>query len=283
MEKIVMSLNHYVKMHTGGTTYPTAPMNVYLYPYANNSYLKSAVQSDGVVTNAIKNVADQLLNYGAIDYYAIYRWDYAHSETEYPYWGDIDNCTMDGIWQNFKSFVKNEGDTDYCGTVSKNGTGDNNYNHVGVHQLIHSGYTGCDETAGDYAPAGAGAERHGETAFNEGRVAWSPVCSNTSLTEAAAAQETLHMFMHPTYDGTSDCDSDPRQHSLGTLNYYRDFDYDVCTPMLTYHWDDFDDPKHNEDPYCPCPVDRESAAESHTLDLTSCTKHAVWNTADKMA
>lgn len=276
-----MALENFVKMHSrSASSYTSEPMQVYLYPWSNSQ--DSAVASDGVATQAIKNVADQLYDYGAIDYYAIYRWEHESSTTNYPEWGDIDNCSYSDISDNFKSFVKNNGDpSGTCGTVPYNGTGQSHYDFTGVHQLIHGGSTGCTETAGDYAPAGAGAESHGQTAFNEGRVAWSPICSNTSLTEAAAAQETLHMFMHPNYDGTSSCSSDPRQHSLGTLNHYPSFgDYDVCTPMLAYHWDDFDN--HDEDPWCPCPVDRESAAESHTKDITSCTKDAVKNTADNM-
>lgn len=275
-----MSLNHYVKMHTAGTTYPTAPMNVYLYPYADNQYIKSAIQSSGNVTNAIKDAADQLLNYGAIDYYAIYRWDWGHSDTKYPYWGDMDNCGMTDIQRNFKSFLQNAGDPgDTCGYVGLNGTGDNNYNHVGVHQLIHSGYTGCNETYG-YAPAGAGAEKIGDTAFKEGRVAWSPVCSDDHLSEGAAIQETTHCFINPTEDETTSChsgDDYPREHSLGTIHYYSSIDWAECTPMLTYHWDDFD--TKYEDPYCPCPVDRETTPDTHIRSLTSCTKQSVKNTA----
>lgn len=272
-----MGTEHLVTMHERGMNQPTA--TVYLYPWSKDQ--RTAVQSDGTVTQAIKDALDQLYNYGAIGYYSISRWEYEHSDTKYPEWGDIDNCSYTDIIENFKSFLgKNVDTSDNCGSVEDNGTGDNHYNYTGVHQLIHGGYTGCDETAGDYAPNGAGAEKDGNTAFNEGRVAWSPVCSDTALTEAAAIQEMTHMFIHPDYDETNDCSSDPREHSLGTLNYYPDFDYTVCTPMLAYHWDDFDD--HDEDPNCPCPVDRETAADSHTKDLTSCTKKSVQNTANNV-
>lgn len=275
-----MSLESFVQLHTDDTTdWPTKPMVVYLYPWSSNQ--DSAVASDGVATQAIKDVADQLLSYGAIDYYAIYRWEHESSDTNYPEWGDIDNCTYSDIEDNFRSFLENSDPGDTCGDVDNNGTGENHYNKSGVHQLIHGGSTGCNETGGDYAPAGAGAESIGETAFNEGRVAWSPICSDTSLSEAAAAQETLHCFIHSKYDETNDCDDDPREHSLGTLHYYPDFDYTVCTPMLAYHWDDFND-DHNENPDCPCPVDRETDADDHTLDLTSCTKESVKNTADNV-
>lgn len=275
-----MSLEPFVKLHGDRTSdFPSDPMVVYLYPWSSSQ--DSAVASDGLATQAIKDVAEQLLNYGAIDYYAIYRWEHESSSTNYPQWGDIDNCSYDDIEDNFRSFVQNNGDPGgTCGNVPYNGTGENHYSMSGVHQLIHGGYTGCNETEG-YAPAGAGAEHWGQTAFNEGRVAWSPVCSGANLTRAAAVQESLHMFMHPDYDETNSCDSNPRQHSVGTLNYYRDFDYTVCTPMLAYHWDDFDD--YNEDLYCPCPVDRKTTPDDHGTDITRCAKESVKNTAANMS
>lgn len=274
-----MSLEHFVKMHSRSAgEYIFEPMQVYLYPWSSSQ--DSAVASDGVATQAIKTVADHLYDYGAIDYYAIYRWDHDSSTTNYPEWGDIDNCSYGGIEDNFRAFLENGDPGSTCGSVPSNGTNYNHYNKTGVHQLIHGGSTGCNETEG-YAPAGAGAESWGQTAFNEGRVAWSPVCSSTSLTEAAAAQEALHMFMHPDHDETNTCNSDPRQHSVGTLRFYSEYGLTYCTPMLAYHWDDFD--SHNEDPNCPCPVDRETEPTSHSLDITTCSKESVKKTADNMA
>lgn len=274
-----MSLTYFEKMHSRSAgTYTNDPMQVYLYPWSR--YQKSAVQQDGIVTNAIKAAADQLFDHGAIDYYAIYRWKYERSDTNYPDWGDIDNCSMNDIMVNFRSFVKNTGNPDNtCGYVNKNGAQESHYDNPGVHQLIHGGYTGCNETEG-YAPAGAGAESDGQTAFNEGRVAWSPVCSDDSLTRAAAIQETTHCFIHPDYDETRQCSSVndyPREHSLGTINYYFDINWAECTPMLTYHWDDFGGDSENPD--CPCPVDLETTPDTHTTTLTSCTKDSVKNTA----
>jgi hypothetical protein len=288
-----MGLDYLKKIHSrndDSDTIPEHPVSVYLYPYANTSELKSTVKSDGTVTKAIKDALDQLCDYNAIDYYAIYRWRFEDSETTYPNWGDIDDCEYSAIAENFKYWLGESVDLSnncYENNVGRNGTNDNYYgSYSGVHQLIHNGSTGCNETSG-YAPDTAGGEHWGQTAFQEGRVTWSPVCSNTSLEEAAAIQETVHMIMHPSYDRTVDCSdatrpdcsyyTDPRQHSVGTLNYYRDFDYTVSTPMLTYHWDDFDN--YAEDPYCPCPVDRETAADSHTRDLTTCAKESVYDTA----
>lgn len=286
MKFVIVTLEHFQSTHSRGSqTLPSTPVTVSLYPYKEDPDLKSAVQSDGVVTTAIKDSLDQLYDYGAIDYYEIYYWDYTRSDTYYPYWGDMTNCTAGEISENFKDFVQNDGDNNNCGTVPLNGSGHTHYDMTGVHQLVHNESTGCNETAGDYAPDGAGAERIGQTAFNEARVAWSPVCSNnTSLTEAAASQEMLHCHIHPDYDDTNQCEDSTttvREHSLGTLNYYRDFNIDVCTPMLAYHWDDFDG-SHNESATCPCPVDRESAAEDHTRTLTSCTKYSVENTANNV-
>lgn len=275
-----MSLENFVKMHSRSVgDYTFEPLQVYLYPWSSSQ--DSAVASDGVATQAIKTVADHLYDYGAIDYYAIYRWEHESSATNYPEWGDIDNCSYGDISDNFKAFLENDDPGSTCGNVPSNGTGYNHYNKTGVHQLIHGGSTGCDETAGDYAPAGAGAEAIGETAFNEGRVAWSPICSDTGLTEAAAAQETLHMFIDSNYDETNNCDDDPRDHSLGTLRFYSEYGLTYCTPMLAYHWDDFND-DHDENPDCPCPVDRETEPTGHSLDITSCTKESVKNTADNV-
>ncbi len=275
-----MTHQYYVEMHTGGVSDPAPDddiMYVYLYPYASGQ--NSAVQSGGIATIAVKDIAEQLLSYAAIDHYTIYRWYYETLTTKYPYWGDIDNCSSDGIKHNFKSYLKNSGDTNYCGTVEKNGTGDNKYNLLGCHLLIHGGATGCTETAGDYAPDGAGAEApHDSSAFNDSKAAWAPICSDSDFTKAAVAQETLHTFIHPDYDGTNECDTDPSDHSLGTLNYSSQDDTTICTPMLTYHWDDFAD--HNDSATCPCPVDRQTTPDSHTLSTTTCTKDAVKNTAN---
>lgn len=287
-----MGLEYLEKMHSrdASLNYPEHPVTVHLYPYADTSELKSTVKSDGTVTQAIKDALDQLVDYSAIDYYSIYRWRFEDSATTFPDWGDIDDCDYGDIEENFKYWLGESVDISsncHSSNVGRNGTNDNYYSgYSGVHQLIHNGSTGCNETSG-YAPDTAGGEMWGQTAFQEGRVTWSPVCSNnTSLEEAAAIQETVHMMMHPAWDRTVDCTDAtrpdcnytyPRQHSTGTLNYYRDFDYTVSTPMLTYHWDDFGGDL--ESAYCPCPVDRETAADSHTRDLTTCAKESVYDTA----
>lgn len=275
-------------------TMPDYPMTVYLYPYADTSELKSTVKSDGTVTKAIKYALDQLADYNAIDHYAIYRWRYEDSGKDFPYWGDIDNCTSADISENFKHWLGVPEDNLYLSSncyydnLHQNDMNENYYkDHSGVHQLIHNGSTGCNETDG-YAPDTAGAESHGQTAFQEGRVAWSPVCSDTSLEEAAAIQEAVHLMMHPAWDRTVDCVDDenrpdcsnytnPRQHSTGTLHYYPDWDYTETTPMLAYHWDDFDTDK--EDPNCPCMVDKMTDADSHTREMTSCAKESVYDTS----
>lgn len=267
---------------------PKYPVTVHLYPYTDDSDVKSTIKSDGTVAQGIKDALDQLADYNAIDYYSIYRWRWEDSATNYPDWGDIDDCEYTDISQNFKYWL---GETSvdissncYSSNVGTNGTDDNYYGYTGVHQLIHDGSSGCNETDG-YAPDTAGAESWGNTAFSEGRVAWSPVCSDTSLELAAGIQETVHMLMHPSWDRTVDCSSasrpdcdstDPRQHSVGTLNYNAEFNITTSTPMMAYHWDDFDGSESAE---CPCPVDVEYSADNHSRYLTSCAKESVYDTA----
>jgi hypothetical protein len=263
-------MSYYETLYTGGDSNSGSQwMSVYLYPWS--TYQKNACETGGIAADAIRQAADELVSFGAVDYYEILR--FKAENYNYPEWGDIDGYTYDEIEDNFRDYLDDttsNSDSD----VPNNGTGDNLYDQVGVHQLIHGGYTGCDETANGYAPVGAGAEHWGDSAFLEGRVAWSPVCSDSGLTRNAAIQECTHMFCHPDYDDTwtGEIDYTEDQHTLGKVNS----SYDV-TPMLTYHWDDNityrgDCPSYSSDP----------TASGHEQSMTYCTKAAIRKTADEL-
>lgn len=267
-------------VHEKGKPYE-ANATVYLYPWNEN--VESAVTEGGLAADAIKDALSQLYQDSALDFFGLYTLDTSDfsGTSEYPEWGDMTNNEYGGIIDNFKYYLREiDNLEDTSGNPSQNPTEKNLYNYAGKHLLVHDENTGCVETAANYAPKGAGAERHGKTAFAEGRVGWSPICANTELSEAAAIQETLHSFIHDDYDETNSCKEEQnggyvRDHSLGTLN--NTASGDICTPMLTYHWDDFDG-DHREDAFCVCPVDRKSDAEGHTRELTQCTIDSIGKT-----
>lgn len=252
-------------------------VDVYLYPWSQDE--TSYVSDSGIATYAIKDAMDQLYSWDAIEGYTIHRWYHENSNINFPTWGDIDNCTYEEIWDNWWAFLELTGTDANCGSVppgKDEATLPLPSETSGVHQLIHSGSTGCNETAGDYAPAGAGGGSGTKTAFREATVAWSPVCGDDKLSRAAAAQETVHMCMHTDYDGTDgNCSDNDSQHMAGTINYNSYFNQYECTPMLTYHWDD------DENPDCYCPTDAD-IPDTHRVDLTTCTKNAVERTKNNL-
>lgn len=264
-------MGYYETLYTDGNSSANQKMSVYLYPWNDVTELKNAVDDGGIAAVAIRDAAAELLNHGSIEYYEILR--FKAENYNYPKWGDIDNDSYSDIENKFKDYLDDTSSS--YDNVPNNGTGEDLYSQVGVHQLIHGGSTGCDETAGGYAPNGAGAETWGNTAFVEGRVAWSPVCSNDGLTKNAAIQESLHMFCAPDCDDTwtGSIDGDEDQHTLGKVDSYNGV-YKT-TPMLTYHWDD----NITDRGSCPS-YSTDPSASGHRQSSTYCTKEAIKETAD---
>lgn len=229
---------------------PERPMLVRLYP--NTLRQRGACERDGIATEAIVDAGEQLLAYGSIDYFAVYRyrleWHSLASPAAHLDWDDVIG--------SFTEFLQEE-----------SGAGENLYEYRGVHQLVHGEATGCDEDAGGYAPNGAGAEFSKTTAFGGGAVAWSPVCSTDSLTKNATIQEAVHCLLHyDTYSESLTGNGDD-EHTLGRVRDRQ------TSPMLTYHWDDAIDKFGG---LCPSTSDW---ASGHSQRLTPCTKEAVAQTA----
>lgn len=256
---------YYDTIYTGGDSSGSEWMSVYLYPHTDSSGSDEMVacKSEGSVATALRHAGNELLSWEAIDYYEVLRFrveDYKPPDT-------VDPTNGNETVNDFKEYL------DDNGTSPDNGTGENLYSQIGVHQLIHSNQNACDEDSEGYAPAGANAEGSDPevTAFTTGLVAWSPVCSNsTGLTRNAAIQEALHQFIGKAYDdGWTGTEDD--QHSLGTVREPNQIGY--VTPLLTYHWDD-------DIGDGSCPPDKWTAS-GYDQELTSCTKSAVKESADQ--
>lgn len=248
-------MSYYETVSTGGDSCDPQWMSVHLYPY---DAVRGTCQQNGKVITALETALDALISYGSADYYEIRRFK---TETYNP--PDSVNPTS-GTEFEFKDYLQNN-----------NGTNEDLYTRVGVHELIHTDQNACDEDSDGYAPAGAGGEGSGSSAFVDPLVSWSPVCDyNDGLTKNAAIQECLHQFididMDDPYTG-----SDDDQHSLGKVTEFNNEGY--TTPLLTYHWDE---PK-SEVGEGDCPSDTEDRyAHGHFQTPTPCTKKAIRDTAD---
>lgn len=256
--------NYYQTVYTGGDALQTKWMTIHLYPQSD---VVSACKTDGTVSTALRDAGEQLLNANAIDYYEILR--FKVEDYNPPNSVDPTGSTR----TQFKEYLDDDTES------PDNGTGENLYPRAGVHQLIHSNQNACDEDSEGYAPAGASGEGSGDkvTAFTEGLVSWSPVCDNDDgLTENAAIQEALHQFIGDAWDNTWTGQYDD-QHSLGTVHEFNLQGY--VTPMLTYHWDDRDDPDL-EIGDGDCPPDMW-VASGYDQGLTSCTDAAIEKTASE--
>lgn len=253
-------VHYYEHVDSGGWSRAEKKLFVYLYP--NSPDEVSACRSGGIAADAVTNAAEQLYDAGVIGSYSIDRFPAEESGYSYPRL-DMDSYESwehSAVGDDFRAYVS---DSD------KNGA-DNLYDFVGVHQLIHGGSNGCNDM-GKYPSSGAGTEGEGNTAFAEGRVSWSPVCSDRRLTKNAAIQEMTHLCMEGGHD---------EEHYRGTIQAERCGQYSTCynvTPMLTYHWDE-----SGIDNYGECPTDSDSH-DSYSQSLTECTKDAVEDAANKYA
>lgn len=251
--------NAYELVGEGGADFspretPARPMLVRLYPRTDDQ--RAACGPGGVASAAILDAGEQLYEYGSVDYYAVYRYRIGHPSYAAP----GDRIDWEDAAGSFRAFLREDA-----------APAEDLYGYRGVHQLVHGGPTGCDEDAGGYAPAGAGAEYSQTTAFGGGVVAWSPVCADRGLTRNAAIQEAVHCLLH--YDEYDDdlTGSGDDEHTLGRV-----VDRET-TPLMTYHWDDDVDEFGGR---CPSEDDR---ADGHTQRLTACTKTAVAQTAEAKA
>lgn len=249
--------SYYETVASGGDNCKPQQAFVHLYP---QSPVSDTCQDSGIVRNAMDTALNDLLNFGAIDYYEVLRFKTENNNDP----SGVPIGVYDDTASGFKDYLQNN-----------NGTGDNLYSRGGVHHLIHTDQNACDEDSEGYAPAGANAEAVHQTAFTNGLMAWSPACdANDSLTMCAAAQETLHEFTG--HDENSPyVGEEEDEHSLGRV-------IDVygtghATPMIAYHWDDYDAVKQGQ---CPSSFPDDRFASDHIVNPTECTKKTVRDTAD---
>jgi hypothetical protein len=261
-------MSYYETVANGGDS-SSGPhwLTVHLYPFSD---VTGTCQDNGKVTNAMENALEDLVSFGAIDYYEVLRFKTEDSGKNPPDGIDPVGSTE----SEFKEYLR--GNADDNDPYKNNGTDDNLYSQVGVHELIHTNQNACDEDSEGYAPAGANAEGRSESAFSQGLVAWSPVCNyNDSLTKNAAVQEALHEFINPSHDDTWTGTHDD-QHSLGKVIEFNSTG--IVTPLLTYHWDDSKDKVGEGE--CPSDTDHRYTSD-HTPYPTDCTKRAIRKTANE--
>lgn len=241
--------------------------DLYIMLYPNTSTEKPYSKSGSIITNALDDMAQQLLNANAISYYDIQRF---HVEDyKYP---NLSDTELDNQSCWFLDYLKGPKDSSCSGKT--NGTGDDLSGVIGCHVLLHS--QTCDTST---VTAGAWSEDCTDgSAFVTGRMAFTSVsCSSDSLTKSSVIQEPLHQF---TRAGDSDvkalfgdCDDDGDldyydEHSLGKIYGNND-----ASPLLTYHESECDNTGDCKTTYSHSGWDQ---------NLTSCTKKAVERTSDNL-
>lgn len=239
-------------------------MIVYLYPSNKNMETHCAAGSNLVST--IADALEGILSYGACDGWEIYRFETPETGGSGNYFDDVGgDPDGDGYYDEFhpKFVSEPSGDTENY----KNGYGDLS-GFIGCHHLVHD-KTGeaCNETQG-YAPNYVSALRG---SFTSSGASWAPICSDTSLTEAAVVQEIVHSYIDEEGDweswwGTLNGSED--DHTLGRVVDSQAGR--IATPMMAYHWDDNITDRGNCASYSTDPT-----ADTHSYLVTDCTKEAV--------
>jgi hypothetical protein len=233
-------------------------MYIRLYPNNQNTPASKVEDPNSTLNQAIKSACDQLLNYGAINYYEVLRF---HAE-DYYYPCIDSNGDISG---QLSEYLK--GTADKSCSPYPNGTGDDLLTIRGAHLLVHN-----NDCTTSYVSATAG-NQCSDSAFNKGRMCWtSATCTDDSKVKAGAIQEPLHQFImykqSQVYDLLQDDESGDGidhkdEHSLGRV----DSNYNI-TPMLAFHGSEFSkDHTCNDSAY--------DLGANHVSTLTSCTKKAV--------
>lgn len=232
-------------------------MYVMLYPNTQNE--DSYAQSGTTVTNAIENMANQLLSHGAINYFEIQ--PFKVDKYKHPNLTETEVANALCHWEEYL-----RSDDDWClGSDHDNGTGDDLLGIIGVHLLLHNE----GDCTTDYVGAGGGDEDCTEgSSFTTGRRARIKVeCANSNLVRNSAMQEPLHQLILETFSGVqqyiSDCED---EHALGKIYS----DQGKVSPMLTYH--------SSESNNCG-ECSSTASFNFYSQSLTSCTKDAVGSTA----
>lgn len=231
-------------------------MYIRLYPNTSNTPANKVQDSNSTLNQAIKSACDQLLNYGAINYYAIKRF---HADDLDYYYPCVD--TEGNIGGQLEGYLT--GNTDEACSPYPNGTGDDLLSLTGAHLLVHNN----DCTTG-YVSAGSG-DKCDQSAFGNGRLCWtSAACTDNTKTKAGAIQEPLHQFIMNEQSQVNDLlqeneDGEKDEHSLGRVN-----DNENMTPMLAFH-------AYNFSRSNTCNGSTMDIGYNYSSDLTSCTKQAV--------
>lgn len=233
----------YSLLTDGGDSYGDVQMYIRVYPNTSNEEGDVDSQFD-TVPESLKNACEQLLTYGSIDYYRIYKFNVADSD-HYP---NTDNNNL------FQSWLEDGSD---------NGYGEDLSAYSGTHLLVGD-YKECSTSTANAAyVVGCG-----DNAFTTGVGAISPLsgCSTAKI-KASAVQETLHNFINWESQDVRclvDCgftyDDYQYEHALGERNSNH-----KTTPLLTYH------PSLNGIGDCSY----NGADYGYTTSLTWCTKEAV--------
>lgn len=295
---------YYERVASGGMpNIDTESMRVFLYPYRGYGYYINECSEGGVITTALENTFDRILEETDVRSYEILLWtaesgnypDFQNLELDAEW--SVDNFTFEQINILFKTWLKNEE------PAIQNGATDLT-DFRGNHHLIHGGmWSNSGDScyyhggSGGYAPSGAQGGSAG--AYVSSELSWSPICFwNRGLTKGAAIQEVLHGFIdielaeewlgtNSSYwmekSGPEDAQDSAHthldEHTLG--NVYDNGSEITTTPMMEFHWDDTnykvtpgDCDQDNQHKY----YDENGnyiPVTSHDPNITQCTLNAV--------
>lgn len=215
---------------------------VYLYPNESGD----RYEAEYPVRNAVKHMCDEVYNNTVVQYYEINLYDYESSVNEVE--GEDDGSTY---FNNFKSWLNNQGYYDYRG--------------------IHMGVTDSTNFANaEYVGKGETSWVSGTAAFVGTAGGYSVTSNDKARWKNLAVQEPIHNMVCSEYSYVSNMMSGD-EHDLGKIN-----SSGQSTPMLTFYErsDTHPNRQHDRSGKGDCGPDN-TWAETHTLDLTSCSIDAI--------
>lgn len=152
-----------------------------VYMYRNDGDEENEIRN--AIVDGLSNVATDLLDYGAIDFYRLAMVD------DFIYGDDSDK---DAFWSDFKSFMNSkEYHTDHIGC------------HMGVGSAFYGGY--------------ANASDYGSNSFNDGKLAITGINHAKQQFKNVAIHEVLHTFLDNNLSGIESDIEDGTEHDLGKV------------------------------------------------------------------
>lgn len=264
-------MGYYTTLYSGGD-FQSGDRHMRIKLYPNDEYRFPSTEKGTAVTVPLRDACEELLNYGAIDWYIVERFKVKDQDYNYPevVRNDGDNTS----WQNeFQNYLQGTRSND-----PNNGTGSDLTQLRGVHYLIHNWGCKTGTVGGLWGTYDCNSNdsqgKTEDTAFATGYPMWmSDACSNENLVRNSSIQEALHPFiLRDLVADDRDGDgvplfNDADEHSAGKVTTAGE-----ATPMATYHATESDVVGEGE---CSPGGNFDDA---YIQTLTRCTKEAVKRT-----